>query len=105
MQVPLPSQIMQFPQVLPKAGKEQAPAPLQDDPQGPVPLVHSPSGSAPATVGLQRPARPVWLQDRQVPLQSLLQQTPSAQWPEAQALSLAQAVPFLLLQAPVPSHA
>jgi hypothetical protein len=45
------------------------------------------------------------LQDSQVPLHSLLQQTPSAQWPEAQSPLLVQDEPFLLLQAPLPSHA
>jgi hypothetical protein len=51
------------------------------------------------------PARPVWLQDTQVSSHALSQHTPSTQNPEAQTLALEQVVPFLLLQAPLPSHA
>jgi hypothetical protein len=45
------------------------------------------------------------LQDTQAPSQALSQHTPSTQEPEAQTLALEQAVPFLALQFPVPSHA
>jgi hypothetical protein len=38
----------------------------------------------------QRPTDPVWLHERHGPLQATLQQTPSAQCPEAQSLSSAQ---------------
>jgi hypothetical protein len=40
-----------------------------------------------------------------LPSHALSQHTPSTQKPEAQALALAQATPFLLLQLPLPSHA
>jgi hypothetical protein len=40
-----------------------------------------------------------------VPLQALLQQTPSAQYPEAQVAALLQVCPLLLLQLPLPSQA
>jgi hypothetical protein len=51
------------------------------------------------------PARPDWLQDTQVPSHAFSQHTPSTQNPEAQALALEQAVPFLTLQLPLLSHA
>jgi hypothetical protein len=45
------------------------------------------------------------LQDAHLPSQALPQHTPSTQKPEAQALALEQASPFLVLQLPLPSHA
>jgi hypothetical protein len=45
------------------------------------------------------------LQDRQVPLQALLQHTPSTQKPEAHALALLHAWPLLVLQFPLASQA
>jgi hypothetical protein len=50
---------------------------------------HAGSGS-PAGTKRQRPADPVWLQERQDPLQATLQHTPSEQCPEAQSPSLMQ---------------
>jgi hypothetical protein len=41
-------------------------------------------GSArPAAIGQQVPGRSLWLQETQAPVQALLQQTPSTQYPEA----------------------
>jgi hypothetical protein len=45
----------------------------------------------------QVPLEPVWLQAMQVPLQALLQQTPCAQWFDAQSESAEQAVLFVFL--------
>jgi hypothetical protein len=45
------------------------------------------------------------LQDTQIPSHVLSQHTPSTQKPEAQALALAQAVPFFALQLPPAPHA
>jgi hypothetical protein len=45
------------------------------------------------------------LQDTQAPSQALSQHTLSTQKPEAQTLALEQAVPFFVLQFPLPSHA
>jgi hypothetical protein len=42
----------------------------------------------------QRPTEPVWLHERQAPLQATLQQVPSAQCPDAQSLSSMQPNPF-----------
>jgi hypothetical protein len=50
---------------------------------------HTGSGS-PAGTKRQRPTDPVWLQERQGPLQATLQHTPSEQCPDAQSLSLKQ---------------
>src|SRR6187455_455430 len=47
----------------------------------------------PVSTGQQIPSRPDWLQLTHAVLQATLQQTPSAQKPEAQSPSFAQAAP------------
>jgi hypothetical protein len=78
---------------------------LQVERQTPLPSPHSFCGSLPAALGEHFPARLAWLQDTQVPSHGPSQQTPSTQTPEAQALALEQAVPFLALQPPPAAHA
>ena len=51
------------------------------------------SGS-PAGTNRQRPTEPVWLHERQAPLQATLQQVPSEQYPDAQSLSMVHSKPF-----------
>jgi hypothetical protein len=51
----------------------------------------------PSAMGKQVPTRPGRLQAVQAPLQALLQQTPSVQWPEMQPRSLVQGWPFCAL--------
>ena len=51
------------------------------------------------------PAWPARLHDVHVPLQALLQHTPSAQKPEAQVAALVHACPLPLVQLPLPSQA
>lgn len=86
-------------------GKTQAPAPSQVDWQGGVPLPQSLSGSVPMGMGLQVPTVLASLHETQVPVQALLQQTPSLQNPLAHAAALVQTLPSAVLQAPVASHA
>jgi len=86
-------------------GKTQAPTPSQVDWQGGVPLPQSLSGSVPMGMGLQVPTVLASLHETQVPVQALLQHTPSLQNPLAHAVALLQALPSALLQAPVASHA
>jgi hypothetical protein len=84
----------------------QAPAPLQT----PVVLQleagiawHWPAGSAPPLgTGLQVPCFPATAHELQLPQLDDSQQTPSAQWPLAQVLSVVQTVPLgeRLLQLP-----
>ena len=64
-----------------------APAPSQKAPP------HSVSRSVPAGTGAQAPALPDWLQDMQVPLQAVSQQTPSAQCRLSHAASDMQGAP------------
>jgi hypothetical protein len=108
--VPLPSQVaagvmvepvqLAAPQIVPAAQSAQAPEPLQ------VPVVpqvaaavaaHSLSGSLPATIAPQTPSLPcpffAAVQAWHVPLHAELQQTPSAQNPEAQSPFTTQALP------------
>ncbi len=66
----------------------QLPEPLH--PKRPQP----PSGSVPAAWFRQVPTKPVTLQDEQVPVHALLQQTPSAQKPEPHCASEVQPVPL-----------
>lgn len=54
---------------------------------------HSASGSVPACTGLQVPFEGARSHLRQLPVQSVLQQTPSTQKPEAQSVSALQAAP------------
>jgi hypothetical protein len=55
---------------------------------------HWPAGSGPsAATGAQAPARPVWLQEKQLAVQALPQQTPCAQKVEAHSLPAAQTAP------------
>ena len=55
---------------------------------------HMPCGSsAPGSTGQHVPKRPVWLQLTHAPRQPMLQQTPSAQNPEAQSPSLPHSAP------------
>ena len=93
------------PQSVSYPGKPHVPAPSQIDLHAPVPAPQSLSGSVPTGWGLHWPARPLRLQETQVPVHALSQQTPSAQNPDAQVPLPVHAWPFLLLQAPVPSHA
>jgi len=97
-------QVPQLPQDAP-VGKIQAPMPSQEDWQGGVPLPHSFSGSVPMGAGLQMPALPASLHETQVPVQAVVQQTPSVQNPLAHEAALVQAVPLAALQAPEPSQA
>ena len=60
--------------------------------------VHWLSGSAPAATAVQVPFVPVRVQDMQVPVQALLQQTPWAQWLEPQSESEEQTVPFVFFE-------
>ena len=64
---------------VPDAALMQAPVPLQTS-HG----EHSVSGSVPTAWKLQIPTLLVWSQERHVPLQSTLQQTPSEQTPDRQ---------------------
>ncbi len=71
--------------------------PLQDPsvPQVVAPLsVHWSSGSSPAGTAVQAPALPVSAHDWHVPVQSVAQQTPCAQIPEAHEEGSVQGVPF-----------
>lgn len=52
----------------------------------------------PADTGEQVPRKPTRLHDRHAPPQAVLQQTPSAQWPEAHSTSpFGQSAPFIFL--------
>src|SRR5690242_17350038 len=64
---------------------------------------HWPWGSLPDGTGTHMPAILPALQKVQAPVQSLLQQTPSAQWPLTHSPALLQDVPSTFLQAP-PTH-
>jgi hypothetical protein len=77
-------------------GEAHAPAPLQ------VKAPHSLAGSVPPASAVQPPSSPGTLQAWQVPAQSVLQQTPSTQKPEAQSEACEQArpLPFGPLQLP-----
>ena len=57
-----------------------------------------------ASSGQQVPSRPIRAQDRHGPLQMTLQQTPSAQKPDAQSAGLSQAAPFMRGPQLPPTH-
>ena len=82
--------------IVPAAYRRQAPAPSQvpSVPQLGAPLsVHWFSGSAPTATKVQVPAVPASAQERQVPVQLELQQTPCWQRPEAHSTPPVQVVP------------
>jgi len=62
-------------------------------------------GGSPAATNVQVPGAEMVLQDLQVSLQALLQQTPSTQNPVSQSLSHPQAVPLVFLVAASCVHA
>ena len=84
-------------QIVSGAYSEQPPTPSQAPvwPHEAGPLSrHMPCGSSrPGSTGQHVPSRPVWLQLTHAPRQPTLQQTPSAQNPEAQSPSLPHSAP------------
>ena len=63
---------------------------------------HWASGSWPAATSVQAPAVPVRLQERQRPVQALMQQAPCSQKPLAHSVVLVQAAPFGFFEQMVP---
>lgn len=80
-------------------GRMQLPMPSHWLPTEHVPVSVCPNGTL-----LQVPRLPATLQAWQVPVQLLLQQYPSTQFPFRQSLLDAQACPFSFRQLPVPSQ-
>jgi hypothetical protein len=90
---------------MPGAYRRHAPEPLQAPsvPQVVPPAsAHWFSGSAPAAIGLQVPRALVSAQDRHVPVQETLQQTPCWQKPDAHSAFAVQSTPFSRLPHIVP---
>jgi hypothetical protein len=91
-------------QTLPSGYRRQPPLPSQV-PSSPQPAAGSclhcsgTAGGTPAGTGAQRPGRSGRLQRWQVPVQPLLQQTPSTQNPDWHSAAQAQAVPLASLSA------
>jgi uncharacterized protein YfaT (DUF1175 family) len=85
--------------MVPAGDTVQAPDPLQTPGWQPS-AGHSPSGSDPLASKMQVPTFPTWLQAWQTPPQGVLQQTPSAHWPEPHCAPLVQGCPPTALQAP-----
>jgi len=84
-------------QIVSGAYSEQPPTPSQvpvwPHEAGPLSRHMSCGSSRPGSTGQHVPSRPVWLQLTHAPRQPTLQQTPSAQKPEAQSPSLVQLAP------------
>jgi hypothetical protein len=83
-------------QTVPLAYRRQPPLPSQvpSVPQLAAPLsVHWFSGSVPTAANVQVPAVPVSAQDRHVPVQLELQQTPCWQSPDAHSVPAPQVIP------------
>jgi hypothetical protein len=83
--------------------RRQAPEPLQVF--GAVQGVVATRSGWPEGRKVQVPALPVMLHDMHVPLQLVLQQTPSTQLPERHWLLSVQAWPFVSTQPPMPLQA
>jgi hypothetical protein len=107
-QVPAPSQVEPGVKVVPLAGQvaaaqavpcwyfSQAPAwHLPSVPQLDAPWsTQVPAGSGPVATAVQRPIEPAIAQDRQVPVQVVVQQTPCSQFPDWHSGSAEQKAPI-----------
>jgi hypothetical protein len=118
-QSPAPSQVLAWVsvdpaqaaarQMVPATCCRQAPAPLQvpslpHDDAGAAGHWVATAGGLPAAIGEQVPTVPVRLQDRQVPEQPTLQQTPCSQWVEVHSEPEVQVAPFGFLSQIVPAQ-
>jgi hypothetical protein len=75
---------------------QHAPDPLQ------VEVPHSVSGSVFVAYGVQVPTLPASAQDWHVPPHAVLQQTPSAHWPDAHSAPAAQERPLAFFETQAP---
>ena len=107
-QVPAPSQVEPAVKVVPLAGQvaaaqavpclyfSQAPAwhlPSVPHPAAPW-STQAPAGSGPEATAVQRPIEPLMAQDWQVPVHSVVQQTPCSQFPPWHSVSAEQKAPI-----------